>query len=52
MEDYKTGKMMTGEVKKILIECLQKLVKNHQEKRANISEEKVRQNVYGWGRSL
>lgn len=35
---YSKGKMMTGEVKKILIEILQKLVKEHQERRAKVTD--------------
>lgn len=48
---YKSGEMLTGEVKKELIEVLQKYVKRHQEKLAQISDDMVRQNVFGWGRS-
>lgn len=41
--EYSTGKMMTGELKKILIGILQKLVKDHQEARAKITDEVVKQ---------
>ncbi|KAL9658682.1 hypothetical protein ABK040_006216 [Willaertia magna] len=42
-EKYETGKMLTGEVKKILIEILQKIVKEHQERRAKITDEEVKE---------
>ena len=35
--------MLTGEVKKELIGVLQKLVKNHQEKRAAVTDEMVKE---------
>jgi len=35
-EDYRTGKILTGDVKKIFIDVVQQLVKNHQVKRAQI----------------
>lgn len=38
-EAYKTGKMLTGDVKKIFIEIVQELVKKHQETRAQITPE-------------
>ena len=34
--------MLTGEIKKILIGLLQKFVKDHQEKRKNITDEDVK----------
>jgi len=37
--DYSSGKMLSGEVKKILIDILQKLVLNHQKKRDKISDD-------------
>mmetsp|Transcript_30739 Transcript_30739/g.35593 ORF Transcript_30739/g.35593 Transcript_30739/m.35593 type:complete len:448 (+) Transcript_30739:36-1379(+) len=37
-DKYSKGKMMTGEVKKILIEILQNLVKEHQERRAKVTD--------------
>eukprot|EP00824_Muranothrix_gubernata_P008958 TRINITY_DN21523_c0_g1_i1.p1 TRINITY_DN21523_c0_g1~~TRINITY_DN21523_c0_g1_i1.p1 ORF type:complete len:482 (+),score=106.39 TRINITY_DN21523_c0_g1_i1:2-1447(+) len=40
-EKYKSGEMLTGEVKAILVEILQNLVKNHQETRAKITDEIV-----------
>jgi tryptophanyl-tRNA synthetase len=51
-QKYKKGELMTGDVKAALIEVLQQLVKEHQAKRAAISDEFVRKNVYGWGRDL
>ena len=41
-EEYSSGKMMTGEIKKILIETLQKFVKDFQETRAKITDETVK----------
>ncbi len=38
-DDYKSGKMLTGEVKKILIEILVDLSKKHQENRAKVTSE-------------
>ena len=35
--------MLTGELKKTLIEVLQKLVKEHQDRRANVTDEVVKQ---------
>lgn len=43
---------MTGDVKAVLIEVLQNVVKAHQAKRAMISDDEVRKNVYGWGRDM
>jgi tryptophanyl-tRNA synthetase len=40
---YSTGEMLTGEIKKITIEVLQKIVKNHQVKRSKITDEMVHQ---------
>lgn len=42
-QDYKAGRLMTGEVKKILIETITKIVKNHQEARAKVTDEIVHQ---------
>jgi len=42
-EKYRKGEMMTSEIKKILIDVLQKLVSEHQEKRAKVTEEMVRE---------
>lgn len=40
---YKKGEMLTGEVKSILIDILQKIVKTHQAARANVTNEIVAQ---------
>jgi tryptophanyl-tRNA synthetase len=40
-EKYGKGEMMTSEVKKILIEVLQKLVGEHQERRKKVTKEMV-----------
>jgi len=40
--DYGTGKLMTGEVKKILIEVLTDLVAEHQKRRALVTDEVVK----------
>jgi len=42
-EKYKTGKMTTGEVKAVLIKCLQDVVLQHQEKRKLVTDEIVQQ---------
>ena len=40
-EDYSSGKMMTGEVKKILIDLLVGITLDHQKRRADVTEEMV-----------
>lgn len=40
-EKYKTGKMLTGELKKILIKVLQDFVSDHQKKRNTITNNDV-----------
>ncbi|KAF0978819.1 hypothetical protein FDP41_001889 [Naegleria fowleri] len=42
-EKYSTGKMLTGQVKGILIDILTKMVKEHQERRAKITDEEVKE---------
>lgn len=42
-KDYGSGKLLTGEVKEILIKLLQDMVSEHQKNRANITDEVVRQ---------
>lgn len=42
-EDYGSGKMLTGEVKKELIGILQDMVKEHQERRAQVTPEVLQQ---------
>jgi len=41
--DYASGEMLTGEVKKVLIELLQRVVAEHQEARARVTDEQVRE---------
>ncbi|KAL9653131.1 hypothetical protein ABK040_006348 [Willaertia magna] len=41
--DYSAGKMLTGEVKNILIELLQGMVKEHQERRKAITDEELKE---------
>ncbi|CAF4433907.1 unnamed protein product, partial [Rotaria sp. Silwood2] len=41
-QDYSSGKLLTGELKKILIEVLQDLVVKHQERRKEITLDVVR----------
>lgn len=41
-EDYAAGRMLTGEVKKALIEILTEMTKAHQEARAAVTDEDVR----------
>lgn len=38
-EKYASGELLSGEIKKALIEVLQPLVASHQEKRANVTEQ-------------
>ena len=39
--DYSGGKMLTGEVKDVLIELLIKMTQEHQKKRAEVTDEMV-----------
>lgn len=41
-QDYSSGKLLTGELKKILIEVLQELVGKHQERRKEVTMDVVR----------
>ena len=41
--DYASGRMLTGEVKKILIEVLQALISDFQKRRAAVTDEMVRE---------
>ena len=41
--DYGSGAMLTGEVKKELITILQEMVKEHQERRAQVTPEILQQ---------
>lgn len=42
-KEYESGRMLTGEVKKILIQELQKLIGEFQERRKNVTQEVVEQ---------
>ncbi|EFC49661.1 tryptophanyl-tRNA synthetase [Naegleria gruberi] len=42
-EKYSTGKMLTGQVKGALIDLLQKMVAEHQERRKKITDEQVKE---------
>ena len=42
-KDYSSGALLTGEVKKELIACLQEIVNEHQARRALVTEEDVKQ---------
>lgn len=42
-KEYESGRMLTGEVKKILIKELQKLIGEFQERRKNVTQEVVEQ---------
>lgn len=41
-EDYTSGALLTGELKKILIETLTPIVQQHQERRAKITDEELK----------
>ena len=41
-EKYSTGKLLTGDVKKRLIKCLQDFVKDFQERRKKVTDEEVK----------
>jgi tryptophanyl-tRNA synthetase len=40
--EYSTGKMLTGEIKKILIDTLNAIIANHQDARAHVTDEIVK----------
>ena len=42
-DDYEAGRMLSGEVKKILIAEVQKIIGDFQERRAKVTDETVRQ---------
>ena len=42
IKDYSSGKLLTGDLKKILIEVLQKLVAQHQKRRQEVTMNIVR----------
>ena len=41
-QDYSSGKMLTGEIKKALIECLQPIVAEHIERRKKVTDQDVK----------
>ena len=41
-QDYSSGRMLTGHVKKELISVIQKLVAEHQERRAQVTDDTVK----------
>jgi tryptophanyl-tRNA synthetase len=43
VRDYSSGKLLTGELKKILLEVLQELVVQHQEPRKEVTLDVVQQ---------
>jgi len=43
LQDYSSGALLTGELKKILIETVQPLIAEHQERRKTITRETVEQ---------
>ena len=42
-EQYSTGKMLTSELKAILIDLIQKTVKEHQDRKATITDEELKE---------
>lgn len=40
---YSTGEMLSGEIKKRTVECLQEIVSNHQEKRKLVTDQIIKQ---------
>ncbi|XP_070559292.1 tryptophan--tRNA ligase, cytoplasmic-like [Ptychodera flava] len=42
-QDYTSGKLLTGELKKVLIDTLQPLIRKHREKRAEVTNEIVKE---------
>ena len=42
-QDYESGRMLTGELKKVLIDVLTKLVDGHRERRKAVTDDVVRQ---------
>ena len=43
LQDYTSGALLTGELKKILIETLQPMIAQHQERRKQVTDETVKQ---------
>lgn len=42
-QDYTSGALLTGELKKLLIETLQPMIAQHQERRKQVTDETVKQ---------
>ncbi|XP_077995089.1 tryptophan--tRNA ligase, cytoplasmic-like [Glandiceps talaboti] len=42
-QDYSSGKLLTGELKKVLIEILQPMVRQHKERRAAVTDEVLKE---------
>lgn len=43
LQDYASGALLTGELKKMLIETLQPMIAQHQERRKQVTDETVKQ---------
>lgn len=43
LQDYTSGALLTGELKKLLIETLQPMIAQHQERRKQVTDETVKQ---------
>lgn len=43
LQEYESGRMLTGHLKKELIDVLQKLVGEHQERRSKVTDDVVRE---------
>jgi len=43
LQDYTSGQMLTGELKKILIECITKIIQEHQTNRIKITDDDVKE---------
>lgn len=43
LQDYASGALLTGELKKLLIETLQPMIEQHQQRRKQVTEEEVKQ---------
>ena len=42
LQDYASGALLTGELKKLLIETLQPMIEQHQQRRKQVTEEEVK----------
>lgn len=43
LQDYASGALLTGELKKMLIDTLQPMISQHQERRKQVTDETVKQ---------